>query len=65
MKYLIILLLLSNSCLADAIDTSIGKTKSIQVTLTFTIDKEPEIINKDSNNLDQPITSDYERVIDL
>ena len=68
MKYLIIiLLLLSNPCLAEVIDTSIGKTKSIQVTLTFTIDNnnENEIINQDSDNLDQPIIEDYERMIDL
>lgn len=65
MKYLIILLMLSSSCLAEVIDSSIGKTKNIQVTLTFTIDKEPEIINQDSSNIDQPITDFYERIIDL
>jgi len=68
MKYLIILLLLlSSSCFSEVIDTSTGKTKSIQVTLTFTIDNnnENEIINQDSDNLDQPIIEDYERMIDL
>lgn len=68
MKYLIILMLLTNSVSSQVIDTSTGKSKSATVNITFTVDKhDNEFTNQDNSNIpaDQETTDDYKRMLDL